>query len=95
MSDDHASSPVAARVRHVEALLERRGLLEPDEIDERIDALAAGGTPANGAATTLGARASATSRPPTRTSWSRSRARSGSATAAPALPTRSSIAATR
>ena len=50
MSGDHASSPVAARVRHVEALLEQRGLLEPDEIDERIDALAAGGSPANGAA---------------------------------------------
>ncbi|MEJ2862059.1 nitrile hydratase subunit alpha [Actinomycetospora flava] len=50
MSGDHASSPVAAQVRHVEALLEQRGLLEPDEIDERIDALAAGGTPANGAA---------------------------------------------
>ena len=50
MSGNHASSPVAARVRHVEALLEGRGLLEPHEIDERIDALAAGGTPANGAA---------------------------------------------
>lgn len=50
MSDDHENSPVAARVRHVEALLERRGLLEPHEIDDRIDALAAGGTPAHGAA---------------------------------------------
>ncbi|GAA4935402.1 nitrile hydratase [Actinomycetospora succinea] len=50
MSGNHASSPVAAQVRHVEALLEERGLLDPHEIDERIDALAAGGTPANGAA---------------------------------------------
>lgn len=50
MSDDHAGAPVAARVRHVETLLEERGLLGPDEIDERIEALAAGGTPAHGAA---------------------------------------------
>ncbi|MEJ2889204.1 nitrile hydratase subunit alpha [Actinomycetospora aeridis] len=50
MSGDHRSAPAAAQVRHVEALLEARGLLAPGEIDERIDALAAGGTPAHGAA---------------------------------------------
>ncbi|MHC1560833.1 nitrile hydratase subunit alpha [Actinomycetospora sp. C-140] len=50
MSGDHASSPVAAQVRHVEALLEERGWLAPGEVDERIDAFAAGGSPAHGAA---------------------------------------------
>lgn len=49
MSGDHASAPIAARVRHVEALLETRGLLDPGEIDARIDAFLAGGSPANGA----------------------------------------------
>ena len=49
MSDDHGSSLISARVRHVEALLESRGLLEAGEIDTRIDEFAAGGTPANGA----------------------------------------------
>ena len=46
---DHASSLVSARVRHVEALLEQRGLLDDGEIDRRIDEFAAGGSPANGA----------------------------------------------
>jgi nitrile hydratase len=36
-------------VRHVEALLERRGLLDDGEIDRRIDESLAGGSPANGA----------------------------------------------
>ena len=49
MSGDHSSAPVAARVRHVEALLERRGLLDAGEIDGRIDAFLAGGSPLNGA----------------------------------------------
>ena len=49
MSAEHASSVISAQVRHVEALLERRGLLDPGEIDRRIDEFAAGGTPANGA----------------------------------------------
>ncbi|MCX6467120.1 MAG: nitrile hydratase subunit alpha [Pseudonocardiales bacterium] len=49
MSGDHASAPVAARVRHVEALLEARGLLDPGEIDARIEAFLAGGSPAQGA----------------------------------------------
>jgi nitrile hydratase subunit alpha len=46
---DHPSSVISARVRHVEALLEQRGLLDDGEIDRRIDEFAAGGTPANGA----------------------------------------------
>ena len=49
MSGDHASSTISARVRHVESLLESRGLLDPGEIDTRIDEFLAGGTPANGA----------------------------------------------
>ena len=49
MSDDHGSSVISARVRHVEALLESRGLLAAGEIDTRIDEFLAGGTPANGA----------------------------------------------
>ena len=46
---DHGSSLISAQVRHVEALLERRGLLDDGEIDRRIDEFAAGGSPANGA----------------------------------------------
>jgi len=49
MSGQHASSAVSAQVRHVEALLESRGLLDDGEIDTRIDEFLAGGTPANGA----------------------------------------------
>ena len=49
MSGDHGSSLISARVRHVEALLERRGLLAAGEVDGRIDEFLAGGTPANGA----------------------------------------------
>jgi len=49
MSGQHASSAVSAEVRHVEALLESRGLLDEGEIDTRIDEFLAGGTPANGA----------------------------------------------
>ena len=49
MSGNHASSAVSARVRHVEALLESRGLLDDGEIDRRIDEFLAGGSPANGA----------------------------------------------
>lgn len=49
MSDDHVDSAVAARVRRVEALLEGRGVLAPGEIDAKIDEVAAGGSPANGA----------------------------------------------
>jgi len=49
MSGDHSSSVISAEVRHVEALLESRGLLDAGEIDTRIDEFLAGGTPANGA----------------------------------------------
>jgi nitrile hydratase len=49
MSGDHSSSVISAEVRHVEALLESRGLLHAGEIDTRIDEFLAGGTPANGA----------------------------------------------
>ncbi|MGY1700802.1 nitrile hydratase subunit alpha [Geodermatophilus sp. SYSU D00766] len=49
MSGEHTSSVISARVRHVEALLENRGLLDEGEIDGRIDEFLAGGSPANGA----------------------------------------------
>jgi nitrile hydratase len=49
MSGDHSNAPVAARVRHVESLLEARGLLDDGEIDARIDAFLAGGSTLNGA----------------------------------------------
>jgi nitrile hydratase len=49
VSGDHTSASVAARVRHVEALLEGRGLLDPGEVDGRIEAFLAGGSPLNGA----------------------------------------------
>jgi nitrile hydratase subunit alpha len=50
MSTTHDDQPLAARVRHVETLLEERGWLADGELDERIDAFAAGGSPANCAA---------------------------------------------
>ena len=49
MSGNHGSAAIAGRVRHVEALLEDRGLLDAGEIDGRIDAFLAGGSPLNGA----------------------------------------------
>jgi nitrile hydratase subunit alpha len=49
MSGDHTGSVISAQVRHVEALLESRGLLDDGEIDGRIDEFLAGGSPANGA----------------------------------------------
>ena len=48
MSGEHGSSVISERVRRVETLLERRGLLDAGEIDRRIDEFLAGGTPANG-----------------------------------------------
>jgi nitrile hydratase len=47
--DHHGSSAISERVRHVEALLEARGLVDEGEIDRRIDAFLAGDSPANGA----------------------------------------------
>jgi nitrile hydratase len=49
MSGNHASSAISAQVRGVEAFLEQRGLLDPGEIDTRIDEFLAGGSPAHGA----------------------------------------------
>jgi len=49
VSGDHGSSVISAQVRHVEQLLESRGLLYAGEIDTRIDEFLAGGSPANGA----------------------------------------------
>jgi nitrile hydratase len=49
VSGHHPSAPIAGRVRHIESLLEQRGVIAAGEIDRRIDALLAGGTPLNGA----------------------------------------------
>jgi nitrile hydratase len=49
MSTTHEDIPIAARVRHVEALLEQRGVVAPGAIDRRIDENAAGGSLAQGA----------------------------------------------
>jgi nitrile hydratase len=49
MSTTHDDTPIAARVRHVEALLEQRGVVAPGAIDRRIDENAAGGSLAQGA----------------------------------------------
>ena len=46
---EHEQAPIAARVRHVEALLERRGVIADGEIDRRVDENARTATPANGA----------------------------------------------
>ena len=48
MTGDHGSAAIAGRVRHVEALLEERGLLDDGEIDRRIDEFLAGGSVRNG-----------------------------------------------
>jgi nitrile hydratase len=47
--EHHGSSAISERVRHVEALLEARGLVDEGEIDRRIDAFLAKASPANGA----------------------------------------------
>ena len=51
MSGDHAgaSAAIAAKVRHVEALLEDRGLVDPAELDRALTAFLARRSPANGA----------------------------------------------
>lgn len=49
MSADHADATVAARVRHVESLLEQRGLVDPVELDRALTAFLAQGSPASGA----------------------------------------------
>lgn len=51
MSGDHTgpASELAARVRHVEALLEERGLVDPQELDRALEAFLARASPDNGA----------------------------------------------
>ena len=51
MSGDHSGegAVIAARVRHVEALLESRGLVDPKELDRALEAFLATSSPANGA----------------------------------------------
>ncbi|MGH8867711.1 MAG: nitrile hydratase subunit alpha [Actinomycetes bacterium] len=50
MSEHHgAGATVAARVRHVEALLEQRGLVDPTELDRALEAFLARASPDNGA----------------------------------------------
>ncbi len=51
MSGDHSGTAgaVAARVRHVEALLEQRGLVDPKELDRALEAFLATSSPASGA----------------------------------------------
>ncbi|HKA96955.1 MAG TPA: nitrile hydratase subunit alpha, partial [Streptosporangiaceae bacterium] len=51
MSGDHTgqAATLAARVRHLEGLLERRGLVDPRELDRALEAYLAHASPANGA----------------------------------------------
>jgi len=51
MSADHAgpAATLAARVRHLEALLEQRGLVDARELDRALEAFLARASPANGA----------------------------------------------
>ncbi|HEX6339658.1 nitrile hydratase subunit alpha [Umezawaea sp.] len=51
MGGDHggANAELAARVRHVEALLERRGLVDAQELDRALEAFLARANPDNGA----------------------------------------------
>lgn len=51
MSGDHHSgdAALAARTRHVEALLEQRGLIDPLELDRALTAFLSQGSPASGA----------------------------------------------
>lgn len=48
MSDDHDDSPIAARVRELEAALEAKGLLDAVELDRALEAFAHKASPANG-----------------------------------------------
>jgi nitrile hydratase len=51
MSGGHSgpAAAIAARVRHVEALLEQRGLVDATELDRALEAFLARASPANGA----------------------------------------------
>ncbi|MGW6444148.1 nitrile hydratase subunit alpha [Lentzea sp. NPDC055074] len=48
MSDDHDDSPIAARVRELEAILEEKGLLDAQELDRALEAFTHRASPANG-----------------------------------------------
>ena len=49
MSEHHDDGALAARTRHVEALLEARGLLDAAELDRALEAFLGRASPANGA----------------------------------------------
>jgi nitrile hydratase subunit alpha len=51
MSEDHAgpAAALAARVRHLETLLEQRGLVDAGDLDRSLEAFLARASPANGA----------------------------------------------
>ena len=51
MSGEHtgAAAALAAQVRHLERLLEQRGLVDPQELDRALEAFLARASPANGA----------------------------------------------
>ena len=48
MSGDHSSAAIAAQVRGVEALLERKGMVDPVELDRALTAFLARASPASG-----------------------------------------------
>jgi nitrile hydratase len=49
VSEHHEDGALAARTRHVEALLEARGLIDAAELDRALEAFVARASPANGA----------------------------------------------
>jgi nitrile hydratase subunit alpha len=49
MSDDHASTPIAARVRRLEERLVAAGLVDDAELDAALDRFLSGASPLNGA----------------------------------------------
>jgi nitrile hydratase len=49
VSEHHEDGALAAQTRHVEALLEARGLLDASELDRALEAFLARASPANGA----------------------------------------------
>ena len=49
MSGDHADATIARRVRRLETLLEEKGVITGEKVDEAIDAFLAASSPANGA----------------------------------------------
>ena len=58
MSGDHTgpAATIAARVRQVEALLEQRGLVDPQELDRALEAFLARVVPAHRIPSTAGRR---------------------------------------